>query len=153
VKTDRPPKTKIQNDFLGPFIECNGAINRPTANSSLLESKLIRISRIPRSSKVKIKDENGCEEYWHQCGSSVAYKESRDTMSKVEFERFAANGCAELLVLLPKAPRALIKNLHPKGHFDHGSKEFRDHLNLTRSLCDAAIKRRRTLATINSAVR
>jgi len=142
--TMRTPMTKIQNDFLGPFVECNGSINRPTAPSSLLDSKQIQAKHVRYTPNVRVKDENGCEEIWTYCGLTSAYKEARDFMPKAEFERFAATACAEILPTMQNVPPLLVKELCPLGYFDFRSKESRDHLALSTALSDAASKRRGT---------
>lgn len=135
--------TRLQTDFLGPFVECNGAINRPPTKTGLnLAGKLVA-THIRYSPTVRVRDDAGGEEVWHACGQVGAYKEARDTLPQAEFERFAALACGPEFSRLATS-RALypqMAKLYPSG-IDYLSEPYKSHAALSDQLQNAEQARR-----------
>lgn len=134
---------KLQHDFLGPFVETNGQINRPEATTALKISGKLVVKNIIYTPRCKVIDEAGTEEQWHSCGEVVAYKEARETLTQAEFEHFAAMACGPSFAWSPQA-KALypqMAKLYPRG-IDYLSSEYKAHSQLSDALRDAVYARR-----------
>ena len=135
--------TKLQRDFLGPFVECNGSINRPPAATTLNLAGAIVATNIRYTPKVRVRDDSGAEEHWHNCGQASAYHEARATLPHAEFEHFAAMACGPEFAY-NGAARALypqMAKLYPNG-IDYLSKDVTAHLALEKQLGETASERR-----------
>lgn len=131
---------KLHHDFLGPFVECNGAINRPMENKRVPSSLLKSVRPVAGTPTVHLKLENGSEQLWHDCGGAPAYKQARDTLPKDEFENFVAMAASFSVMSSGKGARALYPDVarhHPAGHIDHQSAQVREHLAESRRLQQA----------------
>jgi hypothetical protein len=136
--------TRLQSDFLGPFVECNGAINRPPAATSLNLDGPIVGTNIRYTPRVRVRDDAGREEHWHNCGDASAYREARKTLPRAEFERFAAMACAPEFAY-NGAARALypqMAKLIPPGPVDYLGKDWQEHDALSKTLSQAWCDRR-----------
>jgi hypothetical protein len=136
--------TKLQSDFLGPFVECNGAINRPPSTSALNLAGKVVAKNIIYTPTVRVIDESGAQEVWHSCGQTSAYHEAKRSLSQADFELFAATACG-FEFSYNDAARALYPQmaaLFPQRVVDYRSKQVSDHLAQEEALAAADSARR-----------
>lgn len=120
--------SQLQCDFLGPFVECNGAVNRPPAPTALDLTGKVVAKNIIYTPRVRVIDAAGREEEWHSCGEVSAYHDARQSLSQAEFEHFAAMACGPQFSR-NAAARALYPQmaaLYPNG-IDYLSADYRAH--------------------------
>lgn len=136
--------TKLQRDFLGPFLECNGSINRPSDISPIAGAGVLAltIKHISHTPTFRVLDGLGAEETWFACGDAYAYKEARDTLPKADFERFCLFACGPELMRYSVTPYAGLRALFPKGHVDYLAPDFRAHMDMEKALSKASVWRR-----------
>jgi len=136
--------TRLQRDFLGPFVECNGSINRPPAATTLNLAGAIVAKNISYTPKVRVRDDSGGEEEWRNCGSASAYHEARKTLPQAEFERFAAMACGPEFAYngAARALYPLMAKLIPQGVVDYLGKDWQEHMSLSKTLSQAWNDRR-----------
>lgn len=144
--------TKLQRDFLGPFLECNGSINRPSAISLIAGAGVLSltIKHVRYTPKYDVSNDVGGIESWRDCGYASAYEEARDTLPTADFERFCLYECGPELMRAPAVPfYAAMRSLFPKGHVDYLAPDFRDHLDLSKKLKMAFTERRNAVYVAN----
>jgi hypothetical protein len=136
--------TKLQRDFLGPFLECNGTINRPSDISQIAGAGVLSltIKHIIYTPTFKVLNGLGAEETWYACGGTSAYKEARDTLPKVDFEHFCLFACGPELMRFSVTPYSGLRALFPKGYVDYLDPAFQAHMALEKALSSAFSGRR-----------
>lgn len=135
----------LRIDFLGPYLVCKGAINRPMETLQLPNSELLMARSLPGTPTVLLTFENGKSCTWHDCGASTAYMQAKDTLSKSEFEHFAKMEASfSVMASGPVAHRLYptVAAIHPLGHVDCRMPDVKAHMHTARQLT-LAVKARR----------
>ena len=131
---------KLQRDFLGPFVQCNGAINRPARLSCFDSATVVLVAHVRGTPTVAVRD-TGSLEIWHACGSTEAYLEAKRTLPASEFENFALLACGPSLAG-PGCRLPLVRQRFPAGFVEYQSAEFIAHMALSRALASQVYARR-----------
>lgn len=126
--------TKVHTDFLGPFVEANGQITRPGELSRIVGSSIVKCKTIPHSPKVVFSDDMGNQETWYACGSTLAYREARNSLPQKEFEHFAILACGPSLADRRFTQPARVRPFFPNGCVNYLSQEFQAHMALSKEL-------------------
>lgn len=137
-------KSKLHSDFLGPFVICNGSINRPIVKETPTKD-VAKVQNINYTPTVRVTFEDGSQDVWVSCGNDLAYKEARDTLPNVEFEKFARMAAAFEIVQtgsLAQQNYPSVVALHPGGRVDYLSTAVQEHMDFAKKLAQQVYDRR-----------
>lgn len=137
--------SRLQHDFLGPFVECNGTVNRPGAKTELnLGDGKLAIKHVRYTPQFRVRDAAGNEETWYSCGEATVYHEAKATLPREQFERWAAMACAPEFAYSGVARELYpaMAKLVPATVLDYLGVEWKAHSGLTEQLKAASVAMR-----------
>ena len=130
---------KLQKDFLGPFVECNGQINRPMTTTHLTCEKIIKVSHVADTPCVRVIFEDKSEDEWKNCGFVTAYKQAKKIFTENEFKDYVLMSASFSVMdsgAIAQKAYPDVANIWSTGHVQYGTEKVRKHLDLEKSLSD-----------------
>lgn len=137
-------------DVIGPFVQCNGAINRPMVDLDLPSLAFAKVKPIIYTATVRVFFEGpgDKQDVWHDCGSIGAYEQASNTMSSEDLLQFLRMETSFAVMDCGSASQAAYpwaKGFHPEGRVNHLSATVQKHFQLSKEM-EAANSAKQALA-------
>lgn len=128
--------SRLYKDFIGHLIEVKGSVYRPPAPTQVdLRGKVTTV-QVEGTYDLRVRDQNGTEEFWKFSGRSAAYGEAKRTMPQEQFERFVAMEAGLCMSNEPVAREMYpaMAQAYPKGYIEYSGAVFKEHQALAAQL-------------------